>query len=64
MEDHMKEVYFNEYCPKCRYADKQEAEDPCYDCLTEPAMQYSHKPAQFVDSGKNIQDNAKVSKYI
>lgn len=53
MEDGMKEVYFNEYCPKCRYADKQEAEDPCYDCLTEPAMQYSHKPACFISDGKD-----------
>lgn len=40
----MKEVYFHEYCKTCKYEDKNEADDPCNDCLATPAHQYSHKP--------------------
>lgn len=39
-----KEVYFNEYCPKCKHADKKESEDPCWDCLENGYNEYSHKP--------------------
>lgn len=43
----LKEVYFEKYCKDCKYAQKTEAEDPCWDCLKEPANQDSHKPVRF-----------------
>lgn len=47
MEDNYKEVWFNEYCRSCKFGDKGEDEDPCYDCLTEPVNLYSHKPVEW-----------------
>lgn len=44
MELKDKEVYFGEYCPKCKHKDKGEDKDPCWDCLNEPSNTYSHKP--------------------
>lgn len=45
--ENMKEVYFNEYCPKCKNEKLDQAEDPCHECLNIPARQYSHKPEKF-----------------
>ena len=49
MEDNYKEVYFARYCITCKYKDKPEEEDPCYDCLAEPVNLYSHKPVKYED---------------
>ena len=45
--ENMKIVDFNTYCNKCRHKDVDEAEKPCFDCLAEPARQYSQKPLKF-----------------
>lgn len=42
-----KEVYFNEWCGKCVNSDKEENEDPCWDCLTQGWNEDSHKPIHF-----------------
>ena len=42
--DEMKEVYFDKYCATCANKDIAESEEPCYECLSEPAREYSHKP--------------------
>lgn len=47
MEDVYKEVYFDQYCKTCKHKDKEENEDPCFDCLAEPANVYSHKPVRY-----------------
>lgn len=47
MSNNTKEVYFNEYCDKCKHSKKKEEEDPCYDCLHEPVNIDSHKPLYF-----------------
>jgi hypothetical protein len=52
MEAIEKEVYFNQYCPKCKHKDVPETEDPCNECLTEPTNEYSHKPVRFEDGEK------------
>ncbi len=49
MELIKKEVFFIRYCPKCKHKDVPETEDPCNECLTEPANEYSHKPVKFED---------------
>lgn len=48
----MKEVRFDIWCSKCVHKDKSEAEDPCYDCLSDPVNTYSRKPVYFEDDGK------------
>ena len=45
--DGMKEVYFDQYCPKCKNCDLEGNKEPCCDCLSEPVNQYSHKPVKF-----------------
>ena len=45
--NNMKEVYFSEYCKTCINFDKKEDEDPCHDCLNEPARENSHKPLHY-----------------
>lgn len=47
MEDLYKEVYFGQYCKKCRYEKLSEGESPCDECLEEPANLYSHKPVKY-----------------
>lgn len=42
-----KEVYFDEWCPKCKYHDTDESEDPCDTCLEYPSNVNSHKPIEF-----------------
>ncbi len=50
--ENMKLVHFDEYCKRCIHKKKKESEDPCYECLTEPARQFSHKPARFEEDRK------------
>lgn len=47
MEYEYKEADFYTYCPKCKYKEKKDAEDPCNDCLAEPAVLHSRKPLHF-----------------
>jgi hypothetical protein len=42
--DGLKIVEFEKYCKTCAHKDKKESEDPCWDCLNEPARPESHKP--------------------
>ena len=42
-----KEVDFQTYCPKCIYANTDETDDPCNNCLAEPYNVYSNKPLYF-----------------
>ena len=55
-----KEVYFNEYCSKCKYKDTLESDDPCDECLTNPSNIDSHKPINF----KENNDIAKWTSHI
>lgn len=47
MEETYKEVYFDKYCQKCVNEKLKEDEEPCYECLHNPANLYSHKPVKF-----------------
>lgn len=52
--DHEKEVYFHQYCPRCKHKDVEES-DPygkCNDCLNEPVNTDSHKPLYFEEVEK------------
>lgn len=43
-------VEFEKFCKDCRYYDKSETEDPCYECLTNPVNYNSRKPLMFKDA--------------
>ena len=47
-----KEVYFNEYCIKCKYLNYPEEAEPCCYCLAEPYKLNSHKPVKFEERKK------------
>lgn len=44
-----KEVFFDAYCPNCKNHGTPEDEEPCCNCLDEPARVDSHKPVNFED---------------
>ena len=46
----MKEVYFYEYCKKCKHKDKQEDSQPCAECLKVGAREFSHKPLKYEEA--------------
>lgn len=39
-----KEVYFHEYCKKCRHVKLKETDEPCATCLEQPTNLNSHRP--------------------
>ena len=51
MEDYMKIVDF-EKCKGCIHFDKDEADDPCYECLQNPVKYASEKPLYFEEVKK------------
>lgn len=50
MLERMKIVEFDEWCKKCKYYDKGENEDPCFDCLCDPVKVASHKPTKYEEA--------------
>ena len=42
-----KEVYYDEWCPKCKHWELPENESPCNECLTYSHREDSHKPSFF-----------------
>lgn len=47
MEGDLKEVYFYEYCHKCKNEKVPENSEPCDECLGFPGRINSHKPEKF-----------------
>lgn len=45
-------VEYENWCPKCKYLNVDEVEEPCNECLTYPAVEDSHKPIKFEEKGK------------
>lgn len=45
--ENWKEVYFHEYCSKCKHKDVSETKNPCNECLTEGVRLNTHKPLNF-----------------
>lgn len=55
-----KEVNFRLYCPKCRYYDLKETEDPCNDCLNYGSNEDSHRPVYWKEKEYNNGRNEKT----
>lgn len=47
-----KEVYFHEYCEKCKHKDVNDVDEPCNECLDTPINLYSHKPVNYKEEKK------------
>ena len=45
----LKEVYFYQYCDRCKYRNAPETDFVCDDCLCFPAREDSHKPEYFIE---------------
>lgn len=43
----LKEVYFCQYCKRCKHFKLAETEEPCSECLEYGANENSHKPRKF-----------------
>ena len=37
IEDEYKEVHYNQYCKTCKHKDTDETEEPCNECMDNPA---------------------------
>lgn len=46
-DNEYKEVYFHEYCKKCKHYTNNVMKEPCWECMDEPINLYSHKPVKF-----------------
>lgn len=47
MDEHYLEVYFHEYCKKCKHSSKNEEEYPCCECLESAANFETHAPVKY-----------------
>ena len=47
MEDNTKLVDFDVYCPKCKYLELDDSDDPCNECLAYGGNYNSHKPVNY-----------------
>lgn len=54
MPYYYKEVYFDQFCEKCKYVSLDENEAPCDECLKYPVNAYSHKPVNFEENPQYI----------
>ena len=52
MQTETKLVDFDKYCMNCKYWTTESTEDPCNECLTNPANIDSHKPINFKEKVK------------
>lgn len=48
-----REVRFDLYCPKCKYEQNSEMENPCHDCLENPVNDGTDKPVEFHEKTKS-----------
>ena len=45
---------YAKWCPNCKYQDKAETDDPCFDCLAEPVKNDGHQPVKYVAKSQDI----------
>ena len=45
-----KEVDFATFCRTCKFGPKEEHEEPCDECLTQPWNENSHKPVKYKEA--------------
>ena len=50
----VKIVEFDKWCEKCKYYDKKESEDPCWDCLCNTVNFASNKPTKWEEKTNDL----------
>lgn len=50
MESRTREVRFDVYCQDCKYFERREDQDPCWDCLNQGWNWDSHKPVYYKET--------------
>lgn len=45
-------VEMEKWCKKCKYFEKEENEDPCFDCLSDPVNYATRKPTKYEEAEK------------
>ena len=45
-------VNFSAYCVDCKHIHKDETEEPCDSCLSEPVNQNTHTPVKYEEAEK------------
>lgn len=50
-----KEVYFHEYCDKCKHKKVADHESPCSECLNEPINLNTHRPVKYEEKSVHEQ---------
>lgn len=54
MNNWMREVRYDLYCPKCKNFKVLETDEPCNECLTECAREGTAKPVKFEEAKVKI----------
>lgn len=57
-----KEVYFDQYCKKCKHEKVEETEAPCDECLGATTNYNTHRPVKYESKGvekMNVRTKAK-----
>ena len=52
MTGNTKEVWFYDYCEKCKHWDVADSDDPCNECLAYGQNIDSHEPINFEEAKK------------
>lgn len=52
-----KEVYYHEYCPKCKHREVKNVEEPCDECLGEPLNWNTNRPVKYEEKGVDKMDD-------
>lgn len=58
-----KEVYFGDYCKKCKYEKLEGTEAPCDECLSEPLNWNSHRPVKYEEKGAHLMNDKNRAKF-
>lgn len=57
-----KEVYFSQYCKRCKHVKTPEDDDPCNECLTYPSNEHTHRPIKYEEAANNGNDNDRLGR--
>lgn len=47
MDEGFREVLYYKYCKNCKHEKVKDNEEPCEECLSEPARLHSERPVNF-----------------
>jgi len=60
----IKIVEFDKWCPKCKFWENREDEDPCWDCLNQGWNEDSHCPICYKEKENNEQKRSSEQRKV